>query len=160
MKRSKSRLMKVTGKWVKGCYEWLKKENQGCCHLMFDESNLHWVDVVIGWHQYNEDDWRIAWKIGQESFDNGMQTDFDIDFEMPFNTEAYCKKMNKIDPPKHKYEGYLVGVCYDTIETIELKDGATTPDGYRDWNALASNIRRIARKVARYVKEVDALEVE
>jgi hypothetical protein len=151
--------MKVTGKWVKGCYEWLKKENQGCCHLMFDESNLHWVDVVIGWHQY-DDDWRIAWKIGHESFNNHMHTDFDIDLELPWNTEAYCEKMNKIDPPKHKYEGYFVGQCYDTIEIIELKDGATIPDGYRDWNALAANIRKIARKVARFVKEVDSLEVE
>ena len=157
MKRSQSRLMKVTGKWVKGCYKWLKKKDLGCCHLVFDESELHEVCVVVGWRQYNEDDC-IAWEIGQQSFWNGMQTDFDIDFDLPFNTKAYCEKMNKIDPPKHKGEGYFVGDCYDTTETIELKDGATTPVGYRDWNALAAYIRKTARKVAKYVKEVDALE--
>lgn len=157
-KYERKRLNKVTGKWVKGCYKWLKKEDQGCCHLVFASSELHYVCVVIGWHQYEKDDWRIAWKIGQQSFNNRMQTDFDIDFEMPFNTEAYCEKMNKIDPPKHKGEGYFPGDCYDTVETIELKYGATTPCGYRDWNALAAHIRKTARDVVKYVKEVDALE--
>jgi hypothetical protein len=154
--------MKVTGRWVSGCYKWLKEEDQGCCHLVFDESELHEVCVVIGWHQYDKDDWRIAWKIGQQSFNNGMQTDFDIDFEMPYNTEAYCEMENARLKAQGKYDKYNrceVGDVWDTTETIELKDGVTTPCGYRDWNALAAYIRKTARKVAKGVKEVDALEV-
>ena len=60
---------------------------------------------------------------------------------------------------KHsKFERYVVGDVYDTREILELKEGRTTPQGYRDWNALAAFVRKTARKVLAYAKEVDPVE--
>lgn len=175
-------LMKVTGKWLRQCYLWLKEEDAGCCSLLFDSTNLHDLYVCVGWRKVDVDDgpgetvrvgnstfetrksheeWRVYWKIGQQSFNACMQTDLDIDFEMPYNTEAYCRKMNaEMSADERKCGKYCVGDVYDTSEEIEIRPNLTTPVGYRDWNALASYVRKTARKVARYAKEVDVLEKE
>lgn len=160
-RKIKGPLSKVTGKWLKESYKWLVDEDCGCCHIAFAESGSHRICVCVGWTDDGTKNGRVAWKIGWETFDNAMQCDFDIDFDMPWNTEAYCKKMNARLAARgelSKYNRYVVGDVYNTEETIELKSGRTTPDGYRDWNALAAFIRKTARKVAAYAREVDPVE--
>lgn len=155
-------LAKVTGKWLKGCYKWLVKEDCGCCHLVFGTTAKHNVCVCVGWTDYDGKD-KVAWKIGWQTFNSAMQTDLDIDFDMPWNTKAYCDKMNaelKAKDEYGKYNRYVEGEVYDTEETIELKEGKTTPRGYRDWNTLAAFVRKTAREVLAYAKEVDPEEQE
>lgn len=162
-------LAQVTGRWLKGCYKWLVKEDQGCCHIVFGTTAKHNVCVCVGWtddgtgSQAEGPHYSVAWKIGWQTFNNAMQTDLDLDFDMPWNTKAYCDKMNaelKAKGEYSKYNRYVEGDVYDTGETIELKEGRTTPQGYRDWNALAAAVRKTARKVLAYAKEVDPEEGE
>ena len=158
----------VTGKWLKGCYKWLVKEEQGCCHIVFGTTAKHNVCVCVGWtddgtgSQAEGPHYSVAWKIGWQTFNNAMQTDLDIDFDMPWNTKAYCDKMNAKLTKEERKRGvrYVEGDVYDTEETIELKEGKTTPQGYRGWNALAAFVRKTARKVLAYAKEVDPEEGE
>lgn len=166
-KYERKRLNKVTGKWVKGCYKDLEKEGCGCCHLTFGDSGNHEICVCVGWHNLGDgpeeedhDHWVIAWKIGWQTFDNGMQTDLDIDFDMPWNTKEYCDKMNAklTEEERKRGDRYCEGDVYDTEEVIELKPGKATPAGYRDWNALAAFIRKTARKVLAYAREVDPID--
>lgn len=157
-------LNKVTGKWLKEAFTWLwKHEDQGGCYsVQFGSSGSHDVSVCVGWTNY-DDEWKVAWKIGWQAFNNAMQTDLDIDFDMPWNTEAYCDKMNarlKAEGKYSKYNRYVEGDVYDTEETIGLKPGKTTPLGYRDWNALAAYIRKTARNVLAFAREVDPIEEE
>ena len=156
-------LAKVTGKWLKGCYKWLVKEDCGCCHIVFGTTAHYNVGVCVGWTADGPKEWKVAWKIGWQKFNNAMQTDLDIDFDMPWNTKAYCDKMNallKKEGKLSKYNRYVEGDVYDTEETIELKEGKTTPQGYRDWNALAAFVRKTAREVLAYAKDVDPEEGE
>ena len=161
-------LKEVTGRWLKGCYKWLVKEEQGCCHIVFGTTAKHNVCVCVGWtddgtgSQAEGPHYSVAWKIGWQMFDNAMQTDLDIDFDMPWNTKAYCDKMNAKLTKEERKRGvrYVEGDVYDTEETIELKEGKTTPQGYRDWNALAAFVRKTAREVLAYAKEVDPEEGE
>lgn len=157
-------LAKVTGKWLKGCYKWLVKEDCGCCHIVFGTTAKHNVCVCVGWtndgtgSQAEGPHYSVAWKIGWQTFNNCMQTDLDVDFDMPWNTKAYCDRMNaelKAKGEYSKYNRYVEGDVYDTEEIIELKEGKTTPRGHRDWNALAAFVRKTARKVLAYAKEVD-----
>lgn len=153
-------LAKVTGKWLKGCYKGLVKAGDGCCHIVFGTTAKHNVCVCVGWTDY-DGEWKVAWKIGWQTFDNAMQCDLDIDFDMPWNTKEYCDRKNaelKAKGEYSKYNRYVEDDVYDTEETIELKKGKTTPQGYRDWNALAAFVRKTARKVLAYAKEVDPEE--
>lgn len=168
-RKIKGPLSEVAGSWLKKSYKWLVSNDCGCCHVDFAESGTHRISVCVGWSddgcgsQAEGPHYLVAWKIGWQTFKNAMQTDLDIDFDMPSNTEAYCEKMNaqlKARGELSKYNRYEVGEVYDTEEFIELKYGRTTPVGYRDWNALAAFIRKTARKVAAYAKEVDPEEEE
>ena len=159
-------LKEVTGKWLKGCYKWLVKEDSGCCHVVFGTTAKHNVCVCVGWtddgtgSQAEGPHYSVAWKIGWQTFNNAMQTDLDLDFDMPWNTKAYCDKMNAKLTKEERKRGvrYVEGDVYDTEEIIELKEGRTTPQGYRDWNALAAFVRKTAREVLAYAKEVDPAE--
>jgi hypothetical protein len=161
MKRTDKRLKQVTGKWLKGCYKWLVEHDCGCCHIVFGESGEHEVCVCVGWTDDGTKDGKVAWKIGWQTFNNAMQTDLDIDFDMPWNTKEYCDKRNAELKAKGEYSKYnrcVEGDVYDTQEILELKEGRTTPQGYRDWNALAAFVRKTARKVLAFAKEVDPVE--
>lgn len=161
MRRIDKRLGQVTGKWLKGCYKWLVEQDCGCCHIVFGESGAHEVCVCVGWTDDGTKDGKVAWKIGWQTFNNAMQTDLDLDFDMPWNTKEYCDKRNAELKAKGEYSKYnrcVEGDVYDTQETIELKEGRTTPQGYRDWNALAAFVRKTARKVLAFAKEVDPVE--
>lgn len=179
----RKRLNKVTGKWLRDTYKWLvdHEDQGGCAHIYFADTACHRVCVCVGWTKVDVDDgpgepvvvgnstmhthkshgeWRPAWRIGWETFNNAMQCDFDIDFDMPWNTKEYCDKMNARLTKEEKRRGirYCEGDVYDTTETIELKPGKTTPAGYRDWNALAAFIRKTAREVLAFAREVDPEE--
>ena len=153
-------LDQVTGKWLKGCYKWLVNEDCGCCHLVFGTTANHEVCVCVGWTDDGTEDGKIAWKIGWQKFNNGMQTDLDIDFDMPWNTQEYCDKMNARLTAEERKRGdrYCEGDVCDTNELIELKAGGTVPVGYRDWDALAARIRKTAREAAAYAREVDPVK--
>lgn len=134
-------LNEITGKTVKEWYEWLRKEDMGCCSVWFASTEKYRFCVCMGWHDYG-DGFRVAWKIGRRTHDNIMQCDFDVDFEMPCNPET--------------------GDVDDTLEEVECEKIVhpkswrwSSPKGYRGWNALAACMRKTARRVYRDWKDND-----
>lgn len=147
----RTKLPKIDGKTLKGWSEWLKEQDCGCCHMKIGDTELHEVDICMGWHQYEEEGenkiprkigntvvyareckpvWKIAWKIGWQDFDNGMQTDLDIDFDMPWPCNEY-------------------GDVYDTLSEVG------EPRTMKDWNRLAGEINKTARDVFKCAVEID-----
>jgi len=124
MKRTK--LPKIDGKTLKKWVEWLKAEDCGCCHMKLGDTELHEVDVCVGWHKFEENVcgmckpvWKVAWKIGWQKFNNAMQTDLDVDFDMPRDKDG----------------------VYDTL--TEVGDLKTM----NEWNMLARGINATAKEV-------------
>jgi len=181
-------LNEVTGKMLKGWWEWLVREQAGCCSVHFASTKKYRYCVCMGWRSgygpaseeawFGKDDrlrpafcppvtpgeetngWRICCKIGRQTHNSIMQCDYDVDFEMPYVTEA----MAKADPT------LCEGGVDDTNEVVVLKWGKVltkgrngyidslklgAPVGYRDWNALAAYMRRTARRVWRDWKDCD-----
>jgi len=113
----------------------------------------------MGWHDNGTDEngkqqWVVAWKIGRQTHNNIMQCDFDVDFEMPYVSEAEAA----VNPE------LCAGDVDDTLEVVSAKECKTVyskrvfsaPDGYRSWEALATHIRKTARRVWKdWKKEVD-----
>jgi len=172
-------LKELTGKKLKEWWEWLVREQAGCCSIYFADTDKYRYCVCVGWHKVDVDDgpgepvkvgkstlhtrksheeWRIYWKIGRQTHNNAMQCDFDVDFEMPYVTEA----MAKADPK------LCEGDVDDTLEEIEVPgldllgknvkmlDAGRHPVGYRSWNELATQMRKTARRVYRGWKGHDA----
>lgn len=136
----RTKLPKIDGKTLKSWYEWLKEQDCGCCHMKIGDTELHEVDICMGWHEYDEDDngkhkavWKIAWKIGWQTFNNGMQCDLDMDFDMPWPCNEY-------------------GDVYDTLSEVG------EPKTMKDWNRLASEINKTAKEVYKAACEIDAKE--
>ena len=174
-------LREVTGKSVRGWVEWLVREQDGCCSVCFATTDKYRYCVCVGWRKVDVDDgpgepvkvgssvmythrsheeWRVYWKIGRQTRNNSMQCDLDVDFEMPYVTEA----MARADPK------LCEGDVDDTSEEIELtKLKCVTlngtkyvedlklghPVGYRSWDALAAYMRKTARRVYRDWKDHD-----
>lgn len=153
-------LKEVTGRELKKWWEWLVREQAGCCSVHFASTGKYRYCVCMGWHnlgdgpkEKNYDHWVVAWKIGRQTLNNIMQCDFDVDFEMPFVTEA----MAKADPE------LCAGDVDDTLEEVEcdkVRRGCFgyrlgSPKGYRDWNALAAYMRKTARRVFKDWKDSD-----
>ena len=184
-KTERELLGQVTGKWLKDAYNWLRKHEDegGCFHIGFGNSGSHEVCVCVGWTKVDVDDgpgepvkvgnstmythksheeWHPAWKIGWQTFNNAMQCDFDIDFSMPWNTKEYCDRMNAKLTKAEKKRGvrYCEGDVYDTEEIIELKPSGRAPKGYRNWDALAAFIRKTAKEVLEFAREVDPIDPE
>ena len=140
----RTKLPKIDGKTLKNWYEWLKEQDCGCCHMKIGDTELHEVDVCMGWHQYEEEEtrdevsgsrrfkpvWKIARKIGWQGFHNAMQCDLDVDFDMP--------------GPCNKY-----GDVYDTLSEVG------EPKTAKDWNRLAGEISRTAKDVFKRAVEID-----
>lgn len=125
------KLPKINGKTVKEQFEWLKKENCGCYHFHLTDTDNYRMHICIGWHDLGDGpkengyhNWKIAWKIGMETFNNAMQTDLDIDFIMPYDEKT--------------------GDVYDT-ESIMVD--MTTMKG---WNSLAAEMNRTAKEVVKW----------
>jgi hypothetical protein len=116
----------ITGKTLKEWVEWLKSLDCGCCHKVIGTTDRHEICICVGWHQYDDDGWKVSWKIGQQSFNNGMQCDLDIDFDMPYNPET--------------------GDVYDTLSSV--------PDN-PDWSELADEINNTAKEVLAQAKIFD-----
>lgn len=134
-------LNEVTGKELKKWWEWLVREQAGCCSVNFASTKKYRYCVCMGWQSgYGpasdekwlgkdgrlrtafcppvtpgevHNGWRICWKIGRQTHNNIMQCDYDIDFEMPYVT-AY---MAAADP------GLCEGDVDDTNSDIVLKWG-------------------------------------
>ena len=140
----RTKLPKIDGKTLKNWYEWLKEQDCGCCHMKIGDTELHEVDVCMGWHQYEEEEtrdevsgsrrfkpvWKIAWKIGWQGFNNAMQCDLDIDFDMPWPCNEYSD-------------------VYDTLSEVG------EPKTMKDWNKLAGEINKTARDVFKHAVEID-----
>ena len=124
-------LKDVTGKFARESVEWLREQASGCCSICFATDDRYNYAVCVGWH-YTGSNWVVAWKIGRQTTNNVMQSDFDIDFEMPYSDES--------------------GDVDDTLETIEVFGG--NPIGYRSWAVLASRMRVEASRVWNDWKEV------
>ena len=125
-------LRDVTGKFARESVEWIREDqSNGCCSICFATDDRYNYAVCIGWH-YTGSDWVVAWKIGRQTTNNIMQSDLDIDFEMPYSAES--------------------GDVDDTLETIEVANGK--PVGYRSWDDLASRMRVEASRVWNSWKEV------
>ena len=125
-------IAKCTGKWLKGCVDWLVKTQGGCCNLTIDGDNKDYYCICVGWHDCgakgekgpDDDGYRIAWKIGRQSVRNVMQCDLDIDFEMPYNPET--------------------GDVDDTLHVLD-----PLPKTKRDWEREATFARKEARRIWR-----------
>lgn len=180
-------LKEVTGKELKKWWEWLVREQAGCCSVHFASTEKYRYCVCMGWQsgygpasdekwrdkngklrqafcppvdpKEEDDGWRICWKIGRQTHNNIMQTDYDIDFEMPCVTEA----MAKADPE------LVEGDVDNTNSQVALKSGMVVrkngrivgvtglgaPVGFRSWDDLARFVRKIARRVWRDWKDND-----
>ena len=104
----------------------------GCCHLSVGSTSEHDICICMGWHDDGEDG-EIAWKIGQQSFRNAMQTDLDVDFDMPYDPET--------------------GDVYDTLSYLDNVDPETF-----DWDGLADEMNSTAQEVYEYACEVDGTD--
>jgi hypothetical protein len=168
-----SDLRKLTGKLIKWWYHWLHTEGDGCCSVCFDSTEKYNYVVCMGWHHYDDEMvldkngnpvrgengikyrpvWKIAWKIGRQTRNNIMQSDFDVDFEMPYVTEAVAEA----DPE------LCEGDVDSTLEVVECavltncRRGLpySAPSGYPGWDALASHMRKQARRVFNSWKDHD-----
>jgi len=150
----RTKLPKIDGKTLKDWYGWLKAQECGCCHMKVGDTELHEVDICMGWHEYDEEDivaepvkigeiivpttkhkpvWKVAWKIGWQSPNNGMQCDLDWDFDMPGPCNEY-------------------GDVYDTLSEVG------EPKTMKEWNRLAREINKTAKEVYKAAREIDAKE--
>ena len=116
--------LNITAKTDNGVFQF------GNCMLRIFRSGDNYA-VCIGWH-YTGSAWVVAWKIGRQTTNDVMQSDFDIDFEMPYSDES--------------------GDVDDTLKTIWTVKGK--PVGYRSWAGLASRMRVEASRVWNDWKEV------
>ena len=182
-------LGEVTGKELKRWWEWLVREQAGCCSVHFASTEKYRYFVCMGWQSgyyalasnvqwlgkdekwrpafcppvtpgEEKNGWRVCWKIGRQTHNHIMQSDYDIDFEMPYVTEA----MAKADPE------LVEGDVDNTNNVVLLKWGKVlakdrngcvksmrlgAPVGYRSWEDFAKNVRRTARRVWRDWKDND-----
>ena len=121
-------LKDVTGKFARSSVKWLHARQMGCCSICFATDDRYNYSVCIGWHDGSHG-WEVAWKIGRQTTNNIMQCDFDVDFEMPYDEEA--------------------GDVDDTLRAVEFPETATM----KEWNALAAEMRKTARRVWKEWKE-------
>ena len=124
-------LSTVTEEWLRDSVQSLLDDNCTCCYVTFDKSANHRISVCVGWARYEENQWKVAWKIGWQKFDNIMQCDFDIDFEMPYSIDRYLYNTEEI-----------ILTSYNEFNQV-------------DWNKLAIRIRETARNAAAFAKKVD-----
>ena len=140
-------LKNVTGKMLKDWWEWLVREQMGCCSVNFASTEKYRYCVCMGWrsgfgpaseerwrgkdgklHQAfcppvdpkeADEGWRICWKIGRQTHNNIMQCDYDIDFEMPYVTAYMAASDAEL----------VEGNVDDTDEDIVLKWGKVVTKG-------------------------------
>lgn len=121
------KLNKISATDVENAIEWLKENDEGCYHFKVGDTDKNEIDICIGFHD-DGDGWKIAWKIGMQSPHNAMQTDLDIDFDMPYDGES--------------------GDVYDTLTVLEDLDNL-------DYNAIAAEMNDVAEKVFAFQYDKD-----
>lgn len=97
------KLKKITGKDIKDAVDWLweHKDEGGCIHhVLGTTGDGTKLCFVVGWangRDYGDDDKKygyfdegycISAKIGYQHSNNAMQTDYDWDFNMPYDLET------------------------------------------------------------------------
>lgn len=147
--RERLDLSAVTGKTVRDWFAQLNELDGGCVSVWYgdgegDDGTFRFF-VCMGWHKCRDGKFRVAWKIGRQSENAGMQSDLDVDFSGFANHDS--------------------GEVYDFVETLESRRmerracwvwrvpvGHSEECGeahYSSWDALAARIRREARTVYR-----------
>ena len=151
-RRKRFKLPAITPKELKEAVEWLWEHKCGCYHklLWVDEDGREW-DIVVGWLDwgrdkneteneksedfkqfYREDEgeyesWYITGGIRFQTPNNGMTTDMDIDFLIPW---------------------FDTGDCYDLSIRINRPC-----KGRKFWRGNAAELNRYAREIRRMRKE-------
>ncbi len=123
----------ITGYGLKGAYEALVAEGEGCWSFCYaGDKNLCYF-VCMGWHDVGDDPtggpWEVFLKIGRQSRKAAMQCDFDLDFEMPW---------------------YGNGELYDTLTPVAGKS-----TGHEYWDELANFAKKSALHVFETFGEPD-----
>ena len=129
----------VTAKELKKAADYLVdiKEEGGCYHWKIANKDNKNICIVLGWiNNFDEDDpdkdkyqdgpWRLAVKVGYQPDNSVMQSDYDVDFNLPYNPET--------------------GVGYDDCEYCIYE---TT-----DFDELAKDINYMASYVIEHWKEL------
>ena len=134
-------LKEVTGKELKKWWEWLAREQEGCCSIHFARTEKYRYYVCMGWMsgygpasdekwrgkdgklhpafcppvdpKEADEGWRICWKIGRQTHNNVMQCDYDIDLEMPYVTERMAEE----------FPDLCEGDIDNTNASVNLKSG-------------------------------------
>ena len=117
-----TKLADITGKVLKSWYEDLEESQEGCCSFLYNSDAKHNYFVCMGFVPDGKDEWKIATKIGWQEFNNCMQTDFDINFCIPYDEDT--------------------GIVDDTCSVLD-----PIPKTMREWNSLASGLKFEARRV-------------
>ena len=80
---------------------WLEDNKVGCCyHKVAETEGGTILAIVVGWHDGYEKapvgtpcadgSWRICAKIAYQHSNNAMQSDFDLDWLMPYGDNGDC----------------------------------------------------------------------
>ncbi len=167
MKRKRS--PHVTGREIRDWAKWLLEHQEGCCHkpLRFGERNE--LCVCVGWRNVGDSDpdpdnpgcwihrdkWMVVAELGFQSYRNGMQTDLDIDFKLPWNTRAFCDRMNAKLTPEERKRGdrYVPGDVYDTSEELCGKDGPLP--SLHECAAVSRRLNKEIHQVFSLLKEME-----
>ena len=109
----------------------MKNKNEGgCCALNYADTDKYNYCVCMGWSggyekdEAHPDGYHIVLGVKRQTYNNCMQCDYDIDFEYPYNEET--------------------GDC-DIVE----RDFETAPTSMKEWNEIATAIRKEARRLFR-----------
>lgn len=141
MKTGNRNLDEVTGAALRSGYLDLVKETCGCCSWYYDGDRDDNYYVCMGWHDTGDlprGQWEIAVKIGRQPRRAMMTSDFDVDFEMPYDENG------EID---------------DTFQSVAAEavadDPCGRPAGYASWDELAEWLRKEALRVFNIYRKED-----
>ena len=120
---------KIDAKTLKGCVDWLKKEGCGCCHVKVCDTEKREIDICVGWHDFG-DDWKVCCKIGMQTFNNALQCDLDVDFDMPYD--------------------FITGDVFDTLEEVVCTN-------LKQYQKLAARMNAQAKEAVKFWKEQEMI---
>jgi len=127
-----SKSKKITGKILKSWYDWLKKEDCGCCHQYIGHNDDVEFDICMGWRKFyndgysrwneNNHTWKIVWQIACQPIGNTMQSDLDVDFKRIWLDE-FDDCTGEIDDDMTMKDWDLLSIeITDKIEKVFLKN--------------------------------------
>ena len=121
----------VTAHEIQDWVKWLLEHQEGCCHKPLRYADRNELCVCVGLRNVGDSDpdpdnpgrwihkdsWEVVAMLGFQSYRNGMQTDLDIDFSMPWNSKSLCDKENDRLKKEGKYGEYCRCVEGDVCDT-------------------------------------------